>query len=399
MLYWHRLFAVLGALLLTYIAVTGAGIELSDMRALVTHAPETDPDMLMMRQHIDGPPNYGVVSAPDYTSAALPAGLDIAQGLAQAAALGRAAVPGADLRLVELRLSDGRPAAHVQMGGKQMMFDLASGQRLAAAHLPPPPPTNLPAPRAQFKFFHKFTFFGRWATAFNALAGIGLCGLLFTGIAHYAKLYTARLKLERPSPFWRSGTWWRNFHRWTAVVCGVLVLWIAVSGLALSIDNFGAFISIATSARPQGIDPFTGDLSSPLKESELAGMTRTTLAAFAKAEPNTGIKVIRLRYFVGYPQGVVVAADAATSQLVFNARSGQRMSMHEAGYPNLNFPSGWDWHQRLKRLHRGDFFGMPGRWFDTIGALALVYLCLSGIIMYVQLWLARRRTGRKALVW
>jgi uncharacterized iron-regulated membrane protein len=285
------------------------------------------------------------------------------------------------------------------MGRRQMMFDLASGERLPDAALPPPPPTNLPATRAGFKFFHKFTFLGRWATGVNALASIGLCGLIFTGIAQYARLYASRLKQDRPAPLWSAGSWWRNLHRWTAVVAGVLVLWIAITGLALSIDNFGAFISIATSPKPHGIDPFVGDLSTPLTDSGIPAMTSTTLAAFKTAAPVIGIKVIRLRYFVGYPQGVVVAADPATRQFVFNAVSGKPMSMHEAGYPNLNFPSGWDWHQRLKRLHRGDFFGMPGRWLDTLGALALVYLCLSGIVMYVQLWLARRRNGRKALIW
>ncbi len=399
MLYWHRLIAVTSALLITWIAVTGAGIDLADMRALTLHAPETDPDMLMMRQHIDGPPNYGVVSAPDYSASALPAGLDIASAIQRAAAIGRAAAPGADLRLVELRMTGARPAAHVQMGKTQMIFDLASGARLPDTNLPPPAPTNLPATRAGFKFFHKFTFFGRWATGFNALAGIAICGLIFTGIAHYARLYGARSKTGRRAPFWSAGNAWRNLHRWTAVLCGVFVLWIALTGLALSIDNFGAFISIATSGKAHGPDPFTGDLSTPLKDTELSAMTQTTLAAFKSAEPGSSIKVIRLRYFVGYPQGVIVAADKDTSQLVFNAVSGRRMSMHEAGYPNLNFPSGWEWHQRLKRLHRGDIFGMPGRWLDTIGALALVYLCLSGIVMYVQLWLARRRNGHKALVW
>ncbi len=399
MLYWHRLIAVIGALLITWIAVTGAGIELADMRALIAHAPETDTDMLMMRQHIDGPPNYGVVSAPDYSASALPARMDIANGLERAAAIGRAAAPGADLRLVELRMLGDRPAAHVQMGKTQMMFDLASGKRLPDTALPPPAPTNLPATRAAFKFFHKFTFFGRWATVFNALASVGICGLIFTGIWHYARLYSARLKLDRRAPFWRAGNAWRNLHRWTAVVCGVIILWIAVTGLALSIDNFGAFISIATTPKTHGVDPFTGDLSKPLSDAELSGMARTTLSAFDRAEPGAGIKVIRLRYFVGYPQGVIIAGDSHTSQFVFNAASGRRMSMYEPGYPNLNFPSGWEWHQRLKRLHRGDFFGMPGRWLDTIGALALVYLCVSGIVMYSQLWLARRRNGRKALVW
>lgn len=73
-----------------------------DMIALVGHAPETNPNMLMMRQHIYGTPSYAEVSAADYTSPALP-DLDYQVSLAKAANLGRKAVPGADVRLVELR--------------------------------------------------------------------------------------------------------------------------------------------------------------------------------------------------------------------------------------------------------------------------------------------------------
>lgn len=399
MMYWHRLCALAGALLIAYIVVTGAGIQLSDMRALVTHAPETDPDMLMMRQHIDGPPNYAVVSPSDYTAPSLPAALDYQAALAKGAALGRAAAPGADLRLVEVRMVDGKPALHVQMGTRHLVFDQATGAPLPANSLPKPAQTRNDALRASFKYFHKFTFWGRWATGINALAAIGLCVLILTGLTQYVRLYRARLKLDRPQPFWKGGNVWRQLHRWTAAGAGLFVIWIALTGLALSIDNFGAFVSIATATKSKGPDPFTGDLSSPIRDNELASMTQATLSAYHRVKPETGIKVLRLRYFVGYPQGVILAADKTTTQLVFNARTGQRMSMREAGYPNLNFPSGWEWHQRLKRLHRGDAFGMTGRWLDTIGALALIYLCLSGIVMYVQLWRARRRTGRKGLVW
>jgi uncharacterized iron-regulated membrane protein len=399
MMYWHRLCALMGGLLIAYVVVTGAGIELSDMRALLTHAPATDPDVLMMRQHIEGPPNYAIITPSDYTGEDLPANADYPLALSRAAALGRAAEPGADLRLVELRMVAGRPAARVQMGTLPLIFDLASGARLPSTALPVPAPNKVFSLRNGFKFFHKFTFWGRWATGINALVGLAICILMVTGLMQYAKLYKVRLKLDRPAPFWKAGNGWRNLHRWTAVGAGVFVLWIAVTGFILSLDNFGAFISIATSGKPSSIDPFTGDLSRPMHDAELPVMAQTTVSAFHHLKPNTGIKVIRLRYFVGYPQGVILSADKATTQLVFNAQTGKRMSMYEIGYPNLNFPSGWEWHQRLKRLHRGDFFGMPGRWMDTVGALALVYLSLSGLIMYTQLWLARRRAGRKSLVW
>ncbi len=75
------------------------------------------------------------------------------------------------------------------------------------------------------------------------------------------------------------------------------------------------------------------------------------------------------------------------------------MAMTEKGYPKVSFPSGWEWHQRLKQIHRGDIFGMPGRWLDTIGGLSLLYLIVSGMVMYFQLWSRRRRAGRGALAW
>ncbi len=400
MMYWHRLCAFgLGALLL-YVVVTGAFIELADMRALVAHAPETDPDMLMMRQHIDGTPNYSVVSAPDYTAWALPQDLDVAAAIEKTAALGRAAAPASSLRLVELRMAGDQSAGHVRMDDRHLIFDLASERPLPASDLPPAPPGNhMFSLRSSFKYFHRFNYLGGWSTTLDGLAGIGIAVLIVTGIWQYAKLYAARRRLDKRSPLWRGADLWRDLHRWTAVVAGVIALWIALTGLALSIDNVGGFWRAATTPRPSGPNAFDGDFSSPLPDNELAPMTQTTLNAFHRAMPGVAMKVLQLRYYAGYAQGVVVAADRETTQLVFNARTGARMTMSEPGYPNENFPFGWDWHQRLKRMHRGDIFGMTGRWLDTFGALSLVYLTVSGLVMYLQLRARRRRLGRPGLIW
>ncbi len=400
MMRWHRLCVGFLAPLLIYIVVTGAGIQLADMSALVSKAPENNPDMLMMRQHISGPDNYSVVRWPDYTAAPLPANLDYVEAVRKAAALGRAAAPGADLRLVELRMVRGRVAAHVQMGERQLMFDLATGATVPATDLPPAPPgRDFPAARASFKFLHRFNYLGQIGTSLNLVAGIGFAILIFTGLVHYVRLYRMRVRLRKTALAWRAGGWWRDLHRWTAMVAGVLVIWITASGLLLSLDNVGAFVHGLTQSRPTRPNVFDGDLSSPLNDAELAGMTRTTLVAFKRTEPATALKVLRLRYFAEFPQGVVIAADAATSQLVFNAATGSRMAMWEKGYPDLGFPSGWEWHQKLKQIHRGDIFGMPGRWLDTFGGLALLYLSLSGAVMYLQLWSRRRKAGRAAWLW
>ncbi|WP_206240515.1 PepSY-associated TM helix domain-containing protein [Novosphingobium terrae] len=399
MLRWHRICAVFAAVLLIYVAATGTGIELADMRALLTHAPESDPDMQMMRQHIYGPPNYAVVSAPDYSAPALPEGTDYAAGIARATALGRAAAPGEPLRLVELRGGqDGRLAGHVQMGARQMIFDLISGTRLPDSFLPPPQPgRGFASTRSNFKMLHRFLFLP-WGTAINGIAAIGLAIMIFTGLAHYLKLYRARARMGRRAPWWKGGDLWRQLHRWIAVTASLFVIWLTVSGLLLSLDNVGANIHTALNGA-RASSAFDGDQSSPLNDAQLAPMLATTLSAFHRQQPGTGIKVLRLRSFVGYPQGVVIAADAETTQHVYNANTGAAMKMWEPGYPDLSFPSGWELHQALKRFHRGDMFGLTGRWLVLLSGLSLLYLSVSGVVMYLQLWQRRRKNGRSELFW
>ncbi len=395
MMQWHRRFALFASLFLAFIAVTGTGIQLADLRALVTHAPETDPDMRLMRQHIYGPPNYAVVSAPDYSASMLPRNLDLVAAIRRAVALGRDSAPGQPMQLVELRTAAGKPAVHVQMGSDHKMFDLATGVPLPESFLPPPQPGSKDsAPRLTFKKLHKFDAFGRQGTVINGLAAMALALLIVTGLFHYARLYKARAKAGRRSPWWRAGGLLRTLHRCVAITAFLPVLWIAISGFLLSVDNVGAFVHTVTHG-PRKPEDFEGEKSSPLADDQVEAMTRTTLAAFETAMPGVGIKVLRLRTFVGYPQGVIVAGDAETSQFVFNAQTGLPMRMWEKGYPDLTFPAGWELHQKLKRIHRGDIFGLPGRWLDLAGALSLVYLSLSGIVMSFRHWRKHKKVEQR----
>jgi uncharacterized iron-regulated membrane protein len=259
------------------------------------------------------------------------------------------------------------------------------------------------APRAIFKSYHRFNFLGPYATLLNGIAGLGFSILIITGLIQYVRLYKARARAGHGGLFWVGGSVWRYLHRAISVGASILVIWVTITGLLLSYDNFEGPVVRLFQPRaeqgPRGPNPLNGDFSTPLKDAELPAMTQATLASFRRLEPNTGIKVLRLRYFAGYSQGIVVAADADTSQLVFNTLTGKRMSMSEKGYPTLGFAFGWERHQMLKRLHRGDFFGMPGRWLASAGGLAMLYLILSGLVMYWQLWSRRAKTGKTSPIW
>lgn len=401
MLRWHRLCAFATLPVMAFIVATGAGIEAADMAAIVGHAPETGATMRKIREHIYGPPNYAVVSATDYDSPALPAGLDYAQGIARTAALARRAIPGGALQLVEIRGFEGRVAGHARMSGRDLIFDLADGRALPSAALPwDQPPPNMRSTRSDWKEWHRLGHFGLLAASVNALAGLAVAVMMATGLAQYVRLYRARAGTGRHAPFWGGGSRWRVLHRAVALLAALPVLWLVLSGLALAVDNVAAGVGLMIAPPPaHGPDPFAGDFSAPMRDDELAGMTGATLRAFAANHPGVGIKVLRLRYFAGYRQGIVIAADANTSQNVFDTRTGRALSMDEPGYPRLIFPTGWEWHQRLKRIHRGDFFGMPGRVTAALAALGLLYLMVSGAVMYAQLRMRRRKAGRTEWVW
>jgi uncharacterized iron-regulated membrane protein len=225
--------------------------------------------------------------------------------------------------------------------------------------------------------------------------------MIITGLVLYFQLLRARVRSGRKAIFWFSGGWWRSAHRWISVVAAVFLLVVSVTGTLLSIDTvsmgvYGVTHASAPSRFPIGI---TGDFSSPLPDSQLPTLLATTLSAYRATQGNAPIKVVRLRYFSGMPQGVIVTGGDQTRQLVFNAVTGKRVSMTEPGYPYTGFPFGWEEHELVKRIHRGDAFGIPGRLMDVFAGLSLVFLSTSGLYMYLDLLRKRRRVGRKQLLW
>ena len=400
MLRWHRLTAVLGAILALWVVLTGAGIQISDMRALLMHAPASDPDMQKIRQHHTGPPNFVVLQWPDFTAHPLPTGLDAYAGLHKAAALGRTAVPGTPLKTVELRMVGATLAGYVQMGDHRLIFDLASGQRLPDRFLPLGPiSSDVEGPRQTFKKLHRFTFAGPWAIALGLVGGIAIAVLIVTGSVHFFRLWRARKRMGKPSLFWKGGSWWRVLHRWISVGAIVLIVWLIGTGIVLSANNVGQLIKMQIATGSTSKEGEFADLSKPIQDTEIAPLAAIGLAAFARDHPGVAMKTLRLRYYANHAQAVIIAADKDTSQLVYNAKTGAPMTGSEPGYPDTYYPLGWEGNQVLKRLHRGDSAGMLGRWLVTLAALSICYLSISGLVIYFKEWERRRKTGRGELIW
>ncbi len=390
----HRIVAILVGFFVLYLGVTGVLTQGVDIGAIVSHAPATDPNMKAIRESIDGTPNFAVIDTPDYAALPLPAGLDIKSALTRAMVSAQADTrPDRPLKFIEFRVVGGAPVVQALAGDHLLRFDAVTGQRLA----------DMPVVKASggpeqslhrtMKSWHRLQGLSDWMLWLEILVGIGLGVLVVTGLIEYVRLLQARARVDRRALFWSSGGLLKSLHRAIALVSSIFLMVVTVSGTLLSIDSFVLQIYRATVPSemihgfPAGM---SADYSTPLAASELPGMLDATLAAYQAAEGVRPIKVIRLRYFGGMAQGVIVTGGPATTQILFNTATGRRVSMTEPGYPRTGFPFGWEEHELMKRIHRGDVFGLTGRFMDLFAGLSLIYLSASGLWMYIDL---KRRRG------
>ncbi|MFT4075720.1 MAG: PepSY-associated TM helix domain-containing protein [Asticcacaulis sp.] len=393
---WHRILGSVIAIFLLYFGITGTIVQAVDLRALLTHAPATDPDIKAIRESIDGTANFSVIEAVDYDAAVLPQMLDRRTALATTLKAARSVVPSAPLKFVELRMIDGKSVGQVMAGDTLLRFDATTGARLTVPATPErhgPEPSN----HRSAKQWHRLQGLTDWALWFNALVGIVLGVMIVTGLVLYFHLYQARAKLGRNGLFWSAGSVWKTLHRGVALVAAVFLSVVAVSGTLLSIDSFALQIYRAW----PGADLIHGfpagmsrDLSSPLTYEALPHMLETTLSATG----NRPIRLIRLRTFEGTPQGVVITGGNAR-QLVFNAQTGTPASATGPTTIYTGFPFGWREHELMKQIHRGDILGLPGRFMDLFAGLSLIFLSATGLWMYLDLWKRRRPQGRKSIFW
>jgi uncharacterized iron-regulated membrane protein len=402
----HRIVGTIIMLFTLYIGATGLMIQSVDLKAILSHAAATDPEMQAIRESIDGTGNFSVIAPTDYAAPALPADFDFYTAMSTVLKSAQeSASADTSLKYLEFRVLNGKPIGLLQAGDKTVRVDPATGTVLP--NPPARPRGGRPISMHQtFKNWHRASILSDKWEFLNALVGIGLFTMIVTGLLLYFQLLRARNRAGLNQVFWSAGGWWRSTHRAVSIVAAVFLLVVSISGTLLSLDTFalGIYGMTHSSAGRYSRFPYgmIGDLSSPIPEAKLPGMLSTTLSAFRAAKGEAPIKVLRLRSYSGMPQGLIVSGgDRAddTGQIVFNAETGKTASMTEKSYPYQGFPFGWEEHELMKQIHRGDALGIPGRLMDVFAGLSLVYLSASGLSMYADLLRRRWRGGRKQLFW
>jgi uncharacterized iron-regulated membrane protein len=223
----------------------------------------------------------------------------------------------------------------------------------------------------------------------------------------YIRMWRARCANGQKGFFWNTpDSIWRRLHRWISIVSAALVLNIAVTGVILAwgeiqLNLFLEYhVGSAPYPRPTRVPPVS---AAKLPDNIPALLSKTYQAAAAQ-QAGKPILVLQLIQRDGMTKGLVTLGDNADNSkvqtLAFNAATGEAISDWASSGVQQGNGYYTDWHQVLKRMHRGDIIGnFAGRYIDLAAGLALLYLTVSAFFLYSELWQRRRTLGRKGWFW
>jgi len=264
------------------------------------------------------------------------------------------------------------------------------------------PPDNV-TQRNTLKAWHRGNIIGMPGQVLGLLVGLSLIVLVVTGVVLYFKLWVARRKAGRAGFFWSAKeSLWRRLHRWIAIVAAAFIFNIAVSGTILAYGEIQLNIFLqhhvgaAPYPRPTPMPPVS---EAPLPR-DVNAMLETTYHAGRIYSPNGRITALQLVVHNGIAKGLVTLGGTKPRILAFDALTGAEVSDWSTGGVQVGHGYFADWHQALKRFHRGDILGsFAARYVDLAAGLALLYLVVSSFFIYFDMRKRRRQTGRSDWFW
>ncbi len=187
---------------------------------------------------------------------------------------------------------------------------------------------------------------------------------------------------------------WRKLHRWISIIAAVYLLNMAITGSLLAWDEWslrlpGGGLS-AAAMRAMASPPALPDVD----------LSAAAMAAYQKAQalaPDAPLTGLRMAVVNDELQSTTEFGGAYPGRIIIRAADGKRLQ----GPPGpATAQSVVDYHQFLKRLHRGDFIGnFNGRFLSIAAGFCLLFLSVSGIVMFVEQLRLQRRRGNRRWFW
>ena len=146
----------------------------------------------------------------------------------------------------------------------------------------------------------------------------------------------------------------RKYHRWLSVLFGVILLWIAVTGVMSQFASLVANGGFENEAAERG--------------AKQAAAVRQAVVLAARAHEEEAV-----------PAAPVPKAFVCPANMTCKIKAAPDPARAWVGY--------------LHHLHSGEEFGPAGVVLSILGGLALVFFAFSGVWMYLQMW--GNRAARK----
>lgn len=177
----------------------------------------------------------------------------------------------------------------------------------------------------------------------------------------------------------------RQLHRWASLPLILFLLLVLVTGVYLQVEEVAGLAGEET-----GGSPAAGTAAAPLTPEQIAAQLDEAIARARAAEPDFVPKRIEL----------TIEPGRQATRLAVQPRGGPFVEVdHAGGQVKAEMNPSIPLHVIFIRLHTGAMLGPFGIVIVFLSSLVLLFLAVSGGVLYWQMWRNRAGRGRGAPFW
>lgn len=182
----------------------------------------------------------------------------------------------------------------------------------------------------------------------------------------------------------------RKLHRWFSLPLFLFILLVLATGVGLQIEEtIGTLASDASGAGAPKSGP-ASRTPERMSDAGVQAMVGDALARARAAQPDFQPQRVELS----------LAPGREMARLAIQPRGGPFITVeHASGITVAEMNPRTPLHVWLIRLHTGSLGGAGGIWVMLLTSFALLFLSISGLVLYWQMWSNRKKRGRKNLFW
>lgn len=179
----------------------------------------------------------------------------------------------------------------------------------------------------------------------------------------------------------------RKLHRWFSLPLFLFILIVLATGVALQIEEMLGTLGGEGDGPPAVAQ---GQAPEPLGDAQIQALVGDALEKGRKAEPD----------FRPTRVDIDLSPGAEITRLGLQPRGGPFINVdHNTGEIFAVMEPSPPLHVWLIWIHTGSVAGPAGIWIMLFTSFALMFLAVSGLVLYYQMWKNRKKRGKSELFW